>query len=460
MYSSIVDLITLLLSWLSDPVDESQVEEWISHAQDAVDLLEFTPCEHRIVERLLQMCKEQHLARIHAQDTPNTLNTPNTSNEPNEPNELNERSVTNLITVDDLLPPTNEVCYPDIPVNEEPSPIRDALQVEMDHLLQKEQIEQRTPEWYAQMATVLSASEIYKILTTPYQRGQMVLSKTRPPERRAQPLAVFSSHMSAFDWGIRFEPVVKQIYEDMYGATIKELGRLHHPTLPRCTASPDGLIYDSQRAPHTRGHLIEIKCPVTREVSASKIKPDYYAQMQMQMQVTGRPACEFVEAVFRSTYNQMELKDGPARYSGWIALVRRALPASRLPLEDEKEVVIMDEEMATASSRFIVDEFTYVYSPLHAPDSWVPDLENPMDEVVERIPWSLLQWSEQRVVRDEAWWATTREAMARFWEDVERAQRGEFDAPESSRPSKKAKTTTKADVSLFQFHRMDEDGNP
>ena len=74
--------------------------------------------------------------------------------------------------------------------------------------------------------------------------------------------------MSAFDWGIRFEPVVKQIYVEKYGTTLKELGRLHHPVNPMCTASPDGLVYHCPRGQRT-GRLIEIKCPVTREIDGT-----------------------------------------------------------------------------------------------------------------------------------------------------------------------------------------------
>jgi hypothetical protein len=111
-----------------------------------------------------------------------------------------------------------------------------------------------------------------------YERGKLVLSKTEPPPPRNQPLAIPSDRMKPFDWGIRFEPVVKQIYEDKYGVTLKELGRLTHPIDPRCSASPDGLIYDCPKNERT-GRLIEIKCPATREVDG-KISKKYYWQIQ------------------------------------------------------------------------------------------------------------------------------------------------------------------------------------
>ncbi|MFZ4600358.1 MAG: YqaJ viral recombinase family protein, partial [Terrimicrobiaceae bacterium] len=130
-------------------------------------------------------------------------------------------------------------------------------------LCAKEQIEQRTPAWYKQMGTILSASELGGLFTSPRSRAALIMSKVNPAPRPPQPLAVPSATMSAFDWGIRFEPVVKQIYNFKYGTTIQELGRLLSQTDPRCSASPDGLIIEDPTNTRT-GRLIEIKCPVTR----------------------------------------------------------------------------------------------------------------------------------------------------------------------------------------------------
>jgi hypothetical protein len=41
-----------------------------------------------------------------------------------------------------------------------------------------------------------------------------------------------------------------------------------------------------------------------------------------------------------------------------------------------------------------------------------------------------------------------------FWEDVEKARRGEFVVPESSRPSKKQKV----DQCMIIFNKLDENG--
>jgi len=232
--------------------------------------------------------------------------------------------------------------------------------------------------------------------------------------------------MSAFDWGIRFEPVVKQIYEYKYGATIKELGRLIHPTYDKCSASPDGLVYSCPKS-EKRGRLIEIKCPVTREIDGS-IPKDYYAQIQMQLQVTKLKKCDYVEAAFSSKYNNTPEKIGPGLFNGFIALIRY-------------NIMIGSQE------------FYYIYSPVNVDCEWKPEIKDG-EEIVEIIPWRLIVWQEQVVTRNDDWWTSIKPVIDTFWEDVEKAKRGEFIVPETTRPQKKLKE----EKCLIVFTKCDENG--
>jgi len=368
------DLIGLFDNWLSDPQDDVQLEQWRDAAETICDSYEFTDTEQEYMDKIIDMYEEQHRKKMEWQ---------------------RNQSMT---TVDSAY---------------------------LDELLNRKQLEQRTAEWYQQMATIISASELGKLFGSPRERAKMVISKTVPYPDRNQSLAVTSDRMSAFDWGIRFEPVVKQIYEHKYGVVVKELGRMAHPVDPRCMASPDGLVYSGQRT----GRLIEIKCPVTREIDGS-VPKDYYAQMQMQLHVTGLHTCDYVEAVFSSLYNQMTPKEGPCLYDGFIALIRYAEPKG-------------------------TQEFYYVYSPIHPPSWWIPAIQE-KEEIVEIIPWRLYQWSEQLVTRSEEWWIALQPVMDAFWADVEKAKRSEFTVPDSTRPTK----PPKAEACLIQFHKMDEYGQP
>lgn len=369
-------LIELFEKWLSEPEDNVQLEQWIEAADDLSYSFEFSDSEQTYVDRIIEMYEEQFKIKILQR---------------------------NLQISKDI--PSQEV---------------------LDELINRKQIEQRTPEWYAQMNSILSASELGNLFGSPRQRAKMVISKTQSYEPRYQPLAVPSDSMSAFDWGIRFEPVVKQIYEYKYGTTIKELGRLIHPTYNKCSASPDGLVYNCPKL-ERKGRLIEIKCPVTREIDGT-VPKDYYAQMQMQLHVTQLKFCDYVEAVFSSKYNNTPEKIGPGLFNGYIALIRYS-------------------EMKGDS------EFYYIYSPVNVDTEWQPEIKEG-EELVEIIPWRLIQWHEQIVTRSEEWWASIKPIIDIFWEDVEKARCGEFVVPESTRPVKKPRE----EKCMIIFNKLDENG--
>ena len=367
------DLINLIENWLSNPEDSVQLEQWIDAADTIAHSFEFSDTDQSYVDRIIEMYEEQFKFRL-----------------------------------------SNKLINNDVPSIEF-----------LNELINRKQIEQRTAEWYAQMTTIISASELGNLFGAVRQRAKMVLAKTVPYEARSNPLVAFSDRMSAFDWGIRFEPVVKQIYEHKYGVEIKELGRLIHPTYNKCSASPDGLIYRCPKNERT-GRLIEIKCPVTREMDGT-VPKDYYAQMQMQLHVTGCKKCDYVEAQFSSKYNNTPERIGPGLYNGYIGLIRYA-------------------EMKDGQ------EFYYVYSPVNVDSNWTPEIKEE-EEVIEIIPWRLFQWGEQIITRSEEWWTSIQPIIDIFWEDVEKAKRGEFVVPESTRVKK-----PKEDKCMIIFKKLDANG--
>jgi hypothetical protein len=285
-------------------------------------------------------------------------------------------------------------------------PLRSDILEHMNTLCNRPQTEQRTSEWYLQIQRILGASEFYKLFGTPSARAKFILEKANPEPRKSQPLVIASQYMSPFDWGIRFEPVVKQIYEHKYSATIKELGRLISDVNERLSASPDGLVYSGPRM----GRLLEIKCPVTREPDGI-IPKQYYTQMQSQMFVSKIDTCDYVEAVFVSKYSSQLDRHGPGEYTGEILIVQTKY--------DDKEPVL-----------------SYVYSPINLSEEFNPELKE-NEEIVERIPWYLHGWHEQVVRADPHWWDRVKPAFDLFWEDVEKAKRGEFVVPESKPRNKK-----------------------
>lgn len=327
----------------------------------------------------------------------------------------------------------------------------------------QKQTAQRTVEWYEQGKRILTASEIYSLFRAPRARAQMVFSKVETTYRMNQSHAVKSNRMTAFDWGIRFEPVVKQIFElglkhyalspantvcsasceHAHHCQVEELGRIMHPTDPRVAASPDGLV--TTGPDHLLGHLIEIKAPVTREIGLG-IPDEYYAQIQTQLEVTGARACEYIEMKFNSPYNTggdpakaQPQPSGPPLYYGYIYLIKST------PADSEDNI-------------FAEGILSYVYGPVNSDDQ--PEFNDPTCQVIEKIPWQCMGWSHHIVPRRQDWWASIQPAIEQFWVDVEGARNGTFILPASTRQPKKVPSSSTDQPTLQQLCQDDIQQTP
>jgi len=255
------------------------------------------------------------------------------------------------------------------------------------------QVQQRSPAWYAQSKTVLSASEFSNILGTPRSVANLALQKAAPVSTMSSGAACSTMSMSAFDWGIRFEPVVKQILNAIWGCEIAEVGRFIHPVDTRLAASPDGIILTAADLKRV-GRLLEIKCPVRREING-KIPFEYWCQMQIQMEVTGLDECEYVEMKLAAAY-----KD--SQYS--------------VPTED---IGIMYSGKIWLFQCVETCELKYAYTSLEK-----KDLELLEWHYLEEIPWHLEKFFTETVSRDPSWFESTKQKQEEFWLRVADAHNG------------------------------------
>ena len=265
-------------------------------------------------------------------------------------------------------------------------------------LLTTNQVEQRTGEWYSETKNLITASEIASLWKGGRTRGTMVMSKVPNPSAPVinKQGALRREHTGPMDWGVRYEPVVKQILEETLGAKIQELGRIRHRSVARVAASPDGLFTECANEPDLVGTLVEIKCPPSRVIN-DKIPFDYWCQMQLQMEVCGRPSCEFVEVKFK------ELTEGesPVELNGWITL------------EGNSETM----------------ELRYLYSGLGA-KSPVPVSEGDW-VLVEAYQWEAVKVRRVTVKKDDAWFPGIQGDLEAFWKDVAAARVGEWKLPDA-----------------------------
>ena len=92
-------------------------------------------------------------------------------------------------------------------------------------------------------------------------------------------------------WGTDNEPGARQVYSELTGLEVQEVGFLTHPEEPMVGGSPDGLVGDD-------GGL-EIKCPANTRIHlgymlGGELPKEHIAQVQGHLWISGRQWFDFV----------------------------------------------------------------------------------------------------------------------------------------------------------------------
>ena len=247
------------------------------------------------------------------------------------------------------------------------------------------QTPQKTVEWMRESYDLLTGHEFAEVVHgTAAALKRVILKKCI--ERGAGEIDTqicfatpAEGKLTPFQWGWRYEPVVRQIFEMTVGPIDDTLGRIRHPTLPRLAASPDGIVVRGDRA----GRLVEIKSPISRKLTRC-IPPDYWCQMQLQAEVCDVDAVEYIEIRFALGPPP---PDYTYKYVGVISVVGSD-PAS----------------------------YMYVYSPLlRSYDEYTAPAG-----AVEVCQWHIEDMYTETVLRNRVWWASVGlPAYSAFWVDVD-----------------------------------------
>lgn len=153
-------------------------------------------------------------------------------------------------------------------------------------------LEQGSPEWLAARVGRVTASRIADVMakgkggeaqTRLNYKWQLVAEVMTGQSQEDR----FFSHAMA--WGVEQEPFARAAYEIQTGGLVENVGLVAHPSIPRCAASPDGLV--------GLDGLLEIKCPKTpthlEYMEKGTIPGHYQLQMLWQMACTGRQWVDF-----------------------------------------------------------------------------------------------------------------------------------------------------------------------
>jgi len=185
-----------------------------------------------------------------------------------------------------------EETYPDIKV---PSKYK-KLSDHFEKLKKLPQPAQRSQEWFDYRYNRITASDSAAAIDlNPYEPVESFILK------KCDPNFPFLDNATVFH-GKKYEPTATMIYEHIYNTRVFEFGALPSEKYTFLGASPDGICSKytlDNKFSERLGTMLEIKCPVTRDIETSgKIAGEicpfyYYCQVQQQLACCELDVCDF-----------------------------------------------------------------------------------------------------------------------------------------------------------------------
>ena len=151
----------------------------------------------------------------------------------------------------------------------------------VNHLIENS-IQAQTDMWFTKRASMISATDFSVILGLGHGKTQNDLLQKKLYNTRTTD-TVHTLH------GKKFEPVAIEILEKRKNIQIKEIGFTISEKTPFLGATPDGITIEDGKI-----KLIEIKCPLTRQIDGC-VPYGYYTQIQLQLYVCDVQECLFFE---------------------------------------------------------------------------------------------------------------------------------------------------------------------
>lgn len=181
------------------------------------------------------------------------------------------------------------------------------------------EIEQRSLDWYRSRLGNITGSRVGDLMKSGRKKDEVFGETAKSyllqlaAERMMNPAVVedddlFQQYVDAVNvsskamrFGTEQEEFARQLFEKRAGVQVDEVSSCKHDTLPHFAASPDGLIFYDMRPVA----CVEIKCPkqeafmrystqIKDATSLKEVMPQYYWQVQAEMECTGTDLCYFI----------------------------------------------------------------------------------------------------------------------------------------------------------------------
>lgn len=236
--------------------------------------------------------------------------------------------------------------------------------------------------------------------------------------------------------GNKYEQIATMFYEETNNVKASEFGLIEHPNKEaECdflAISPDGVVSkykkDGQHKTNLVGRMIEIKCPVTRQILKrgdvkGKICPIYYwTQVQLQLECCDLEECDFVQCKILEYMNHDEFVNDSMTDEPWLSKNSgnyKGAVIQILPKKNMSEILENYEESVWKYSKFIYPE-SLKMSPYDY-DKWIVRTTENMkndhpDYFIDKIVyWKLDDYHIQLIKRDKEWFEDGLPLMKKIW---------------------------------------------
>lgn len=282
-------------------------------------------------------------------------------------------------------------------------------------LLKKPQPKQRTPEWFKQRQTRITASEAASCFYKTEKVCQEYIKEFNIPNfklKDTEPLNPYDTKeqyiikkcnsffgVNTFKdnpytiWGKKYEDVACRLYAKLKNTIIHEFGLLPHSRLKWLAASPDGITSD--------GVMLEIKCPKSRKIVESAPPLYYWIQCQIQLECVNLDHCDFLECEIEELSSEEEFM--------------------RTELEDRQDFGIILQERKQED-----EEFKYIYPPIELTkkEEYLEWKNANVNENCTNLPiyFKITKYNIIRIKRSKKWFEDNKGDIKATWDIITRYQ--------------------------------------
>jgi putative phage-type endonuclease len=290
---------------------------------------------------------------------------------------------------------------------------------------------QGSKEWFEMRNKAITASDGGTVLgLNKYEpRYKFILKKCD--------LLPFESNKYCYH-GKKFEQIATIIYEYRMNVKVDEFGLLIHPTIPFLGASPDGICnrfkHDTSHTSKYVGRMLEIKCPLTRQIiMTGSIKDNicpisYWIQVQLQLECCDLEECDFWQCNIREYINHREFIEDTDPLEPFRSKIYGFEKGCLIQLIPKKR---MNEESNDHYWEIIYKDAKFIYPPKiemtpHDCDIWTKKMLNVIKDDPEFIDFTLdkiIYWRLEKsknviINRDRTWFEENFKNFEKMWNYV------------------------------------------